>query len=110
MRVATSAERFGTHHAQGTVCFIADCFWRKWLPKAGPACAGIKFCIGTEEFQPAVRAFVYAFAVIIPVFACKSAFGAFFTGYMVLLRSQLFTPFGFGFDDFGHSGSTFLGL
>lgn len=45
VRVATAAEDFGADHAVRCVAMHFDIFGIDWLGVAGPATAGMKFCV-----------------------------------------------------------------
>ncbi len=58
--------------------------------EAGPAGAGIKFCIGREQFNAADRAKIVALLMAIPIFAAERSFCVSPSGYIIKVGVELF--------------------
>ena len=89
MRAAFGTGHFGAYHAVGLVAVLGDvCLVNRDI-KAGPAGSGLEFCFAIKQSFPATSAFIGALVMTIPVFARKSALGAFAAANVVLLGSKL---------------------
>ena len=101
MRVATAATDFGSDHAMGLVFKFPDRIRVDCLEKAGPAAAGIEFCIRHEQRRFAAHAIVTADELVVPVGTGERALGAGLAGHIELLGCKLLHPFGGGLFDLG---------
>ena len=111
VRAAAGTMDFGPAREQAVVFFSTDVILDGRLIKARPARAGFKFGGGTEQVEITGDTPIETGFVVVPVLAAERPFGAFLTGYAVLLRREQFLPFGVGFDDFfeGHIRCSSLG-
>src|SRR5690242_15440038 len=100
MGVTTGAKDFDAVHAVAAVFDVGDVLFGEWLEEAGPAGAGVEFCVGGKQGQAAADAGVDAGLFVVVENAAEGALGAFAAGYVVLLLSQLPAPCFVAFDDF----------
>ena len=71
-------------HSKTVIYFFFNVVLRYCTPKTGPACAGIKLGLRTEQRLGAGGAAVGAWGLGVPVGATEGAFGAFLTTHMEL--------------------------
>ncbi|MEY5012293.1 MAG: hypothetical protein RLY69_8 [Verrucomicrobiota bacterium] len=99
--IAVRAEHFGADAPEAGVLAGDDIFRFGGIVKRWPAAAGLKFFIRCEKQRVAPGAVVTACALILEFFVCGPvwAFGASLAQDVVLLGTELATPFVVGFDD-----------
>ena len=100
MGVAHVTDDFSTNHAVGAVYQLTNVFRIERLEIAGPAAAGIKFCIRLKQWRIAADTSINAMLMVIPIASCKSPFRGGVSGHLVFHRGQLVTPFFIGLGDF----------
>ena len=64
----------------------------KGLPETGPARAGIKLGVGTEQLAAAAHTSVGSILLTIPILAGKGGFSTFVATDLELLRGELLMP------------------
>src|SRR5260370_36023100 len=116
MRIAFGAARLGARHAVTGVGVFRYVLAVGGGVEARPSGSRIKFCFRAKEQCATADAVVGPVVVFVPVLAGESALGAVTAGHLILLRSQLLLPLGFGLGDlfilsefFGHLVSPRLG-
>src|SRR5436305_11560428 len=92
MGIAAGATSFGTDHAVGLVGMVYHCRFVHWFPETGPACAGVKFRLRTEERLPATDTCIRAWIFRLPVFAAECRFRSRLASYLILFGRKLFLP------------------
>src|SRR5271163_557334 len=102
MGVAQRAEYFIAAHSKAQIYFAYDVFLGDRRPEAGPAGAGLEFCIGAEERVGAADAAIEAGVVIVVIGAAEGPLGVGSARDIKLVRAQGLTPLGVGLDDLWH--------
>src|SRR5450759_621239 len=107
MRIAAGAARLGASHAITAVGVFADVLAVGGGIEARPSGPRIKLCFRAKKQCATADAVVCPVVVFVPVLAGESGLGAAGAGHLILLRSKLLPPLGFGLGDlvaefFGH--------
>jgi len=88
------AADLGADHAVAAIGVNRDCLGVDPLPKTGPARAGIKLAVRTEQIGATADTRIGAPALVVPIGARKGPFGAPLPGDAVLLGGEALTPLG----------------
>src|SRR5882762_1281006 len=99
MGIAARTARLGASHAITGIGMFADVLAVGGGKEARPSRSRIKFCIRAKKQCAAADAVVRPVVVFVPVLAGESALGAAPAGNLILLRSELLLPLGFGLGD-----------
>ncbi len=100
MSIADIAGNFSAHHTVATVGYFPYIGRIDGSEVAGPAAAGIEFCIGGEQRRVTAYAGVGARFVVVPIATGECGFGMRLAGYAVIECIELTAPLGIGFYDF----------
>src|ERR1019366_7250611 len=99
MGIARGTARFGASHAMAGVGVFRDVLAVGGSEEARPSGSSIKFCFRTKKQCATADAVICPVVVLVPVLAGESRFGTAGAGHLILLRSQLLLPLGFGLVD-----------
>lgn len=89
---AGRANNLGTDHVQAGILFFLDVFVVQGGRETGPARAGVKFGLGTEQRVSAGRTFIYSRPFMVAVLTGKGHFSSLITHDCVLFRCQPALP------------------
>src|SRR5712692_899038 len=100
MRIASVAHDLYAAHSQAIIDLGPNPSFGYRRPEAGPARAGVEFCVRAEQVVSAANALVDSRFVEVPVLARVGPFRSFFPGYVELLRREYLPPLCVGLFDF----------
>ena len=109
MGFTAAAGNFCARDAEGAIDFFDDIFFGDGLIEAGPAGAGIEFGGGVEKSGVTADAAENSLGVIVGIFICVRALGAFVARDFVGVGGKLLAPFGVRLDDCGDGNFFFAG-
>src|SRR5262245_11918141 len=104
MRIARRAADLGAAHEPRAVLVLAHGVRLGRRPEAGPAGAGIEFCIRRKQRRTAAHAFEHAVALFTVERMREGGLGAVLAGDAVLLGREQLSPLLVGLGDFSGAG------
>lgn len=105
VRVAPRTGNSNAFHPEGIVFNELHVFFRDRRPEAGPARAGLEFCLGIKQRRAAAGAAEDPSVVQVPVLAGKRALRAFMASDLKDLLCKLLLPLLVALHHFCHGGA-----
>src|SRR3989304_10248539 len=102
--VALAAQHLVSSHAKAVISAGSHGFVRNCGPEARPPSTGVELGVRAEYIVAATDALVGPFLMQVPVLTCEGHFCPFLPGHIILIFTELLSPFFLGLHNLiGHS-------